>query len=159
MLQVGESFPDVQVIDDAGLPFRTSDLLGSWHLIYWYPKADTPGCTAQAQSLKAQIDSFDELGCQVIGVSFDPPQVNARFRLDYRLPFTLLSDVDQHLAAAVGALGAGAATPGRIAHLMDRDGIAVAAYDVSDPGFFAETVLDDLELLGDVTAEAHEHRD
>jgi len=122
MLQMGEPPPDVPLLDDAGLPFRSSDLLGSWFAMYWYPRADTPGCRAQAEapSLKARIKSFDELGCRILGFSFDPPEVNARFRFDYRFPLPLLTDEGHRLASAVGALSAGCNTPRRFALVVDR---------------------------------------
>ena len=132
-----------------GGDFTSDDVAGSWFLLYWYPKADTPGCTAQAQGLGDQIEAFDELGCRVLGASFDNPGDNAAFRTKYSLPFDLLSDSDGALARAVGAAEAETTHPRRIAHLVDPAGLVARSYDVEDPEFFAESVLDDLEALID----------
>lgn len=115
-------------------------------LLYWYPKADTPGCTAQAQGLRDQIEAFDELGCVVLGASFDTPAENRAFQQKYRLPFRLLSDVDRSAALLLGVVDTlDCSHPRRIAHLVDPGGVVVKRYEVEDPEFFAEGVLDDLE--------------
>lgn len=124
------------------------DLSGRWVLLYWYPKADTPGCTAQAESLRNQIESFDEFDCVVLGAPFDEPQENRAFAERYRLPFRLLSDLGRTTAIAYGAADDPSdGHPRRVAHLIGPDGRMVTRYDVNGPGFFAETVLDDLEGL------------
>lgn len=146
-LNTGDTYPSFDLVDHTGALFSSGDVAGSWFLLYWYPKADTPGCTAQAQGLRDQIEAFDELGCRVLGASFDVPAENAAFREKYSLPFTLLSDSDGPLARAVGAADIDTTHPRRIAHLVDPTGTVARAYDVEDPEFFAETVLDDLEDL------------
>lgn len=146
-LDVGSEYPRFDVVDHGGREFATGDVAGSWYLLYWYPKADTPGCTAQAQGLRDQIEAFDELGCRVLGASFDEPAENDAFRVKYSLPFPLLSDRDGTLARAVGAADEDTTHPRRIAHLVDPSGVVARAYDVEDPEFFAESVLDDLEDL------------
>ena len=125
----------------------TDALRGSWYLLYWYPKADTPGCTAQAIGLRDQQDAFDHHGCVILGASFDEATANAAFRERYSLTFRLLSDLDHSAAIAQGAADAATAHPRRIAHLVDPEGTVARNYDVEDPEFFAELVLDDLEQL------------
>jgi len=134
--------------DQDGEKVSSGDLLGAWYLLYWYPMADTPGCTVQAEGLAAQIEAFDELGCEVLGASFDSPEANRNFRSKYRLPFRLLSDLDKSVARSFGAVGDSAdAFASRIAHLVDPAGRVVRRYDVEVPEFFAELVLDDLEAV------------
>lgn len=146
MVDAGSSLPPFTLEDQEGRTVSTAEMTGRWVLLYWYPKADTPGCTAQAQGLRDQIEAFDELGCAVFGVSFDTPEANMAFRHKYRLPFRLLSDVEHTVALSFGVVDDLATEhPRRIAHLVDPEGLVVKCYDVEDPEFFAETVLDDLE--------------
>ena len=71
-------------------------------LVYFYPKADTPGCTAQACSLRDSIEDLKTLGVQVIGVSRDTPESQKKFQEKYQLPFTLIADKDGKVAEAFG---------------------------------------------------------
>ena len=121
-------------------------LTEGWLLFYWFPKADTPGCVAQAESIRDQWDAFTELGCTVYGASFDPPDTNRAFRNKYRLPFALLSDVDGTRAVELGAAEPAANHAQRIALLVDPTGAIVRRYDVGDPTRFADHVLDDREV-------------
>ncbi len=102
---------------------------------------------SRAEGLRDQYEAFEELGCQVYGASFDPPEVNAAFRARYELPFRLLTDQTHELAVQLGAATETASVPQRIAHLVDPSGIVVQRYEVDDPEFFAEHVLDDLEAI------------
>jgi peroxiredoxin Q/BCP len=147
MTSIGEPYPPFALPDHSGATVSSAELAGRWYLLYWYPKADTPGCTAQAQGLRDQIQAFDELGCRILGASFDEPADNEAFRQRYGLPFALLSDTDGGLARAVGAADEGSTHPRRVAHLVDPTGSTAKVYDVEDPEFFAEAVLDDLEDL------------
>jgi peroxiredoxin Q/BCP len=148
VVAAGESFPLFDLISEAGETVRVSELRGAWFLLYWYPKADTPGCTAQALGLNDQIEVFGELGCSVYGASFDDAPTNAAFRHKHRLQFPLLSDVDGSVAVLLGVVeSADADQPPRVAHLVDPDGVVAVRYEVDDPEFFAEHVLDDLERL------------
>jgi len=102
-LTVGDVAPDVISRDENDREVKLSDFYQDGiTLIYFYPKADTPGCTAQACSLR---DAFEELqgqGVRVIGVSTDKPGSQLRFKEKYKLPFTLLADYDRAVAKAFG---------------------------------------------------------
>ncbi len=78
MIEIGSPLPAFTLPDHAGTPTDSSILTGGWFLLFWYPRADTPGCTAQAEGLRDQIETFEELGCDVLGASFDPPDANGR---------------------------------------------------------------------------------
>ena len=144
-----DPYPAFDLVDQSGERTSSASVAGSWFLLYWYPKADTPVCTAQALGIRDQIEVFDELGCRVIGASFDSPASNRAFADKYQLSFRLLSDPDRALATPVGAAGGTDDSHAkRVAHLVRPDGTVAVAYDVDDPEFFAERVLDDLELLG-----------
>lgn len=146
MTQIGEQLPPFNLPNQDGKPVDSGDLRGTWFLMYWYPKADTPGCTAQAEGLRDQLETFTELGCVVLGASFDRPELNKVFRQKYRLNFGLLSDVDHAVAVDHGVVDDPTdAFPRRISHLVGPDGVVVRLYEVETPEFFAEAVLDDLE--------------
>ena len=105
-LEPGDTAPDFTLLDQHGEPFSLSKSLKArkvWHLIYFYPKADTPGCTQQACGLR---DIAGEVGDTVIvGISPDPPGRQAKFDQKYGLGFPLLADPDHAVAEAYGAWG------------------------------------------------------
>lgn len=150
MLSVGDALPTFDLPDQHGDRIRSGDLRGAWVLVYWYPKADTPGCTAQAQSLRDQHDAFDELGCRVLGASFDDVDDLEAFAAKESIGFSLVSDVDRAVGRSFGVAGGDglAEHASRTAFLFDADATLVRVYDVDDPSFFAEGVLDDLEAFG-----------
>ncbi|HEY5877167.1 MAG TPA: thioredoxin-dependent thiol peroxidase [Ilumatobacteraceae bacterium] len=100
MLAVGDPAPDVSLPDQHGAPFDPATLRGRRALVYFYPRADTPGCTTQACGLR---DVLGEVGdTAIIGISPDKPAALAKFDAKYGLGFTLLSDVDHAVAEAFG---------------------------------------------------------
>src|SRR5262252_1691284 len=102
MLKVGDRAPDIQLHTDTGEDFRLSEMKGKRVVLYFYPKADTPGCTVEACEFRDGIRSFVKKGTAVIGVSPDKPSAQAKFKEKYDLPFTLLADEDKAAAAAYG---------------------------------------------------------
>lgn len=102
-LAVGAAAPDVTAPDQDGTPVRFSDVYArGTTLVYFYPKADTPGCTAQACSLR---DSFADLqgeGLQILGVSADSSVAQKKFQEKYQLPFPLIADADGNVSKAFG---------------------------------------------------------
>lgn len=102
MLKVGDPAPDIQVHTDTGEDFRLSEMKGKRIVLYFYPKADTPGCTVEACEFRDDIGKFGKKGAAVIGVSPDKPTAQAKFKEKYDLPFTLLADQDKVAAEAYG---------------------------------------------------------
>lgn len=149
MVNEGIQAPRFSLLDHRGATSSTESLAGNWYLMYWYPKANTPGCTAQATGLRDQLEAFQDLGCRVLGASFDPVDDLVVFAAQHSLNFALLSDGDRSTGSAFGVAGPDrtAAHAERVAFLVDPDGIVRRRYDVEDPEFFAESVLDDLEKL------------
>ena len=147
-LEPGDPAPDFTLLDQNGEPFMLSESLErrkASHLIYFYPKADTPGCTQQACGLR---DVAGEVGDTVIvGVSPDPPQRQARFDQKYGLGFPLLSDKDHAVAEAYGVWGEksmyGRRYMGivRSAFLVDGEGTVVAAWPKVSPKDTAKNLL------------------
>lgn len=102
-LKVGDPAPDAASVDQDGKPVRLSGLYGSgWTLVYFYPKADTPGCTAEACSLRDAFADLTKKGVTVVGVSADKPVDQKAFRAKYHIPFTLLADSDKRVIQAFG---------------------------------------------------------
>jgi thioredoxin-dependent peroxiredoxin len=102
MLKEGDKAPDIELHTDTGEAFRLSDLKGKRVVLYFYPKADTPGCTVEACEFRDDITKFAKKGAAVVGVSPDKPTAQAKFKEKYDLPFTLLADEDKAAAHAFG---------------------------------------------------------
>lgn len=103
-LAVGAAAPQVTAPTETGAPLALGDVYAkqAYTLVYFYPKADTPGCTAQGCSLRDSYEDLLEKGVAVIGVSTDKPEAQAKFKAKYNLPFTLLADHDQKVVKAFG---------------------------------------------------------
>ncbi|MEA2465944.1 MAG: thioredoxin-dependent peroxiredoxin [Thermoleophilaceae bacterium] len=103
MATVGDPAPDFELEDQDGNPVKLSDLRGSPVVLYFYPKADTPGCTTQACGIRDRSGEYEQLGARVLGVSPDKPDKLRKFADKYDLPFTLLADTEHEIADAYGA--------------------------------------------------------
>jgi peroxiredoxin Q/BCP len=102
-LEVGAAAPAIEALDQDGNVVKFADVYAKgWTLVYFYPKADTPGCTKQACSLRDAYAKLTERGVQVLGVSTDDPQDQKAFQQKYRLPFTLIADTDKKVLDAFG---------------------------------------------------------
>jgi thioredoxin-dependent peroxiredoxin len=137
MLSPGDPAPDFELPADDGSTVRLADLLGKRVVVYFYPKDDTPGCTAQACSLRDAQADFDKVGATVLGVSPDSVESHAKFRDKYALGFRLLADQDHSMADAYGTWGEktryGKKSTGiiRSAFVIGEDGkIVLAKYNV-----------------------------
>ena len=102
MLKQGDAAPEIRLETSAGEPFRLSDLKGRRVILYFYPKADTPGCTVEACEFRDGIGEFERKRAVVVGISPDKSVAQAKFRTKYALPFTLLADPDKAAAQAYG---------------------------------------------------------
>lgn len=90
--ETAEKAPSFTLKNQDGETVRLADLKGSRTVLYFYPKADTPGCTTQACSIRDTFKDYEKAGLRVIGVSADPPEKLAAFKDKYKLPFELLAD-------------------------------------------------------------------
>jgi thioredoxin-dependent peroxiredoxin len=102
MIDAGGAAPDFTLDDQDGKPVSLADQRGHWTLVYFYPKADTPGCTAQACSARDHSADYEAANAVVLGVSPDPVKELRKFADKYGLPFTLLSDVGGNVAQEYG---------------------------------------------------------
>ena len=101
-LQVGDTAPDFTIPDQNGNPVTLSELRGKPVVLYFYPKADTPGCTTQACGVRDHRADYAGFGATVLGVSPDPVKPIAKFADKFDLGFTLLSDEDHSVAESYG---------------------------------------------------------
>jgi thioredoxin-dependent peroxiredoxin len=105
MIEEGKPAPDFALTSDTGETVRLSDFRGKPVVLYFYPKDDTPGCTAQACGMRDDYGSFAERGAVVLGVSPDDEASHVKFKEKYSLPFTLLADPDHQVADQYGVWG------------------------------------------------------
>jgi len=104
-LRQGDPAPGFELLDQRERPVRLTDFRGCKLLLYFYPKADTPGCTAQAGEVRDAREDLLGLGVDVLGISPDPPEAQREFDEKFSLGFPLLSDPDHAVAEAFGAWG------------------------------------------------------
>ena len=139
--------PDFEVMDQNGNKVRSADLLGKKTIIYFYPKDNTSGCTAQACNLRDNYASFVAMGYNVIGVSKDSVASHKKFADKYDLPFTLLSDTATELLQVFGAWGEkkmyGKTVMGtlRTTFVFDEDGILKEVIEKVDTKNHAAQIL------------------
>lgn len=153
LLPLKSKAPDFTLQDQDGNEHSLSDHLGSFVLIYFYPKDDTPGCTKEACMIRDTFPNFKKLEAKVFGISDDSVKSHKKFAEKYELPFTLLSDEGKEVIRAYGALGEksmfGKKFLGihRISYLIDKKGYIAKVYDNVKPETHAEEVLVDLKSL------------
>jgi peroxiredoxin Q/BCP len=123
-LKIGEKAPDFNLKDQFGKEFRLSDKLGKGPIvIYFYPKDNTTGCTAQACAFRDQYQDFKEAGAEVVGISSDHEEQHLGFMKNYSLPFILLSDEKGEVRKLFGVPKTLGFIPGRVTYVLDEMGI------------------------------------
>jgi thioredoxin-dependent peroxiredoxin len=122
-ISVGDQAPDFTLPSQSGEPVRLSDRLGEQVVVlYFYPRDNTPGCTAEACAFRDSHEVFSEAGAEVIGVSSDSADRHAAFAGRYDLPFTLLSDAGGRVRKSYGVPAVLGVLPGRVTYVIDRQG-------------------------------------
>lgn len=101
-LKEGDPAPAIQVQDDKGNDFELARLLGKNVVLYFYPKADTPGCTTESCEFRDSSQRFQKKDTVIVGVSPDKSAAQSKFKAKFDLPFTLLADTDHAVAEAYG---------------------------------------------------------
>ena len=104
-LEVGDVAPSFELSDQTATVHRLADYRGCWLVLYFYPKDDTPGCTAEACNLRDHYAGLTGQGFEVIGVSADNEKSHQKFISKYNLPFKLISDTGKKILKAYGAWG------------------------------------------------------
>jgi len=121
-LNLGDKAPTFTLPTGDGRSVSLADYQGRPVVVYFYPKDDTPGCTAEACAFRDQYEDFKQAGAEVIGISSDPPDAHARFAGKHRLPFVLLSDRDSAVRKAYGVPATLGLLPGRVTFVLDGAG-------------------------------------
>jgi peroxiredoxin Q/BCP len=129
-IKVGDRVPNFSLPSQTGTTVNVSDLIGKKSLvIYFYPKDDTPGCTAESCAFRDSYEVFTDAGAEVIGISADSPQSHQQFAQKYNLPFTLLSDSDNRVRKLFGVPSTLFVLPGRVTYIIDKEGIVRHIFD------------------------------
>jgi peroxiredoxin Q/BCP len=130
-IAVGDKCPIFKLKDQNNADFDIKTVLGKKVLvIYFYPKDDTPGCTAEACSFRDSYEDFKDLGCDVIGISSDSAEKHAKFAEKNRLSFTLLADTSKAVRKQFGVPGnLFGLIPGRVTYIIDKKGIVRHIYN------------------------------
>lgn len=139
--------PEFEVVDQDGRKITSKDLLGKKTIIYFYPKDNTSGCTAEACNLRDNYEALKARGYNVVGVSKDSAASHKKFKEKYELPFTLLADTSTEMLQAFGAWGEkkmyGKSVMGtlRRTFIFDEDGILTEIIEKVDTKNHAEQIL------------------
>lgn len=147
MIKIGDMMPQFEGVDQDGKVVKSQDLLGKKTIIYFYPKDNTSGCTAEACNLRDNYEAMVAKGYNVIGVSKDSAASHRKFAEKYQLPFTLLADTSTEMIQAFGAWGEkslyGRKYMGtlRQTFIFDENGILVEIIDKVDTKNHAAQIL------------------
>jgi peroxiredoxin Q/BCP len=157
MIEPGQTAPDFELPDQDGSPVRLSGLRGGLVVLYFYPKADTPGCTTQACGIRDHRADYDAIGATVLGVSPDPVKAVKKFYDKQSLGFTLLADSDHAVAEQYGVwveksmYGRTYMGNARATFLIDEEGVVRHVIPKASPKTHDDEVL---AALGDLRTAA-----
>lgn len=149
-LEIGDLAPEFELQDQDGKLHRLSMYKGNKIVIYFYPRDDTPGCTAEARGMKENFDKFRSAGMVVLGVSADSVDSHKRFAQKYALPFTLLSNESHDVIEKYGAwenkgfLSRMIPSTKRTTFVVDEHGKIMKIYPKVKPAEHAEEILRDV---------------
>jgi len=142
--------PDFSLNDSENTTHTLADYKGKWLVLYFYPKDETPGCTAEACSLRDARDTLAEMGAEIVGVSRDEPSSHEKFKAKHSLNFTLLTDPDAEAMNAYGAWGKkmfGKEGVLRKTFIINPQGYVVKVYGRVTPIGHGDAVIEDLAIL------------
>lgn len=151
MLEKGTSAPDFKLDDQDGNPVSLSDFKGKKILLWFYPKASTPGCTIEGQEFRDEFQKFQEKNTVILGMSADSVKSQKNFCEKQNFPFSLVSDPEKTTIRKYEAIGLkkmyGREYEGifRISYLIDENGLVLKTYGKVKPKEHAKEVLEDLD--------------
>lgn len=147
--EVGQPAPGFTLPDQEGTVKSLSDYQGQWVVLYFYPKDDTPGCTAEACNFRDDIMQLKALGAQVLGVSTDSAKSHAKFAAKYNLPYPLLADAEGKVADQYGAyMSLGPIKfAKRHSFIIDPQGKLAKVYRDVKPKRHSDRIIADLKQL------------
>ena len=148
-LNIGDKAPEVLGVNENGDTVRLSDFAGKKLVLYFYPKDNTPGCTAEACSLRDGMNELQDAGYVVLGVSKDSAKSHQNFKEKHNLPFSLIADTEHILSESLGTWGEkkmyGKTTIGMIrkTFIINEDGIIIDIINKVDTKNAASQILDE----------------
>lgn len=151
-IEEGQKAPEVAGKDQNGQDIALSNYRGKKVILYFYPKDDTPGCTAQACNLRDHHDELLAKGLTVIGVSADTEKKHQKFIEKYELPFPLIADTDKEIINAFGVWGEkkfmGRVYDGihRVTYIIDEEGTVIKRFDKVKTKAHVEEILEALNM-------------
>jgi len=128
-IKVGDTAPNFTLPAQNGSTISLQDFRGKNVVLYFYPKDDTPGCTAESCAFRDQYEVFKSAGAEVVGVSADSTESHQKFAAKYNLPFTLLTDKGDQVRKLYGAKAAFGLLPGRVTYVIDQQGVVQYVFD------------------------------
>lgn len=129
-IRVGNRAPDFSLPTQTGKIFRLSNYLGKKAVVlYFYPKDDSPGCTAESCAFRDSHAIFEELDAEIVGISADSAESHLQFAKKYDLPFILLSDTNDRVRKLYGVPSSFFILPGRVTYVIDKGGIIRRIFD------------------------------
>ena len=149
ILKIGDDAPSFTLPDSQGNQINSNDFKGKWIVLYFYPKDDTPGCTAEACHFRDDFKLLESLGAKVIGISIDDSFSHKKFAEKYNLPFPLLSDASGEVARRYGALNNFLVIKlaKRYTYLINPQGKIAKIYLSVDTSKHSQEIIDDLKVL------------
>jgi peroxiredoxin Q/BCP len=133
-LKAGDKAPNFSALDQAGNKHELADYEGKKLVVFFYPKASTPGCTAEACNLRDNWETFQAKGYEILGVSADAAKRQENFKSKYELPFPLLADEDKSVIEAFGVWG-----PKKFMG-KEYDGIHRTTFIINEQGLIEEVI-------------------
>lgn len=146
-LTTGDAAPDVEFNLTGGETARLSDYQGKWVVLYFYPKAHTPGCTKESCSLRDGYEEIRKRGAVVLGVSIDDLEKQESFKEKYELPFDLVADESKQTAIAFDVLAMGGLMAKRVTYVIDPEGRIAHVFNRVNVARHQEEVLAVLDGL------------
>ncbi len=151
LLEAGAIAPIFSAKDQEGKDVKLDEYLGRKVILYFYPKDDTPGCTAEACAFRDNLPKFQKIGVDVLGVSVDDERKHRKFADKFQLPFRLVADTDRKIVESYGVwglkkfMGREYMGTNRVTYLVDEQGVIEKVWPKVKPAEHAEEVLDYLQ--------------
>lgn len=147
LLPAGDPAPAFALPNQEGREISSDFLSGSWYLLYFYPKDETPGCTKEACTFRDRLGELSALGVRVLGVSFDSQESHRKFAERHELQFDLLSDPKGEVVARYHAKSFMPGFARRVSYLVDDEGVIRKVYPNVSPAQHAGEIIDDVKVF------------
>jgi peroxiredoxin Q/BCP len=147
LLQSGDQAPTFSLPNQDGATVESSSYAGKYVLMWWYPKADTPGWTIEGNGFRDRIQEFEDSNAVIIGLSFDSTSDNQAFKNKFEFPFDLLSDTEKTVSVSFGAAKSDQEKASRVSVLIGPDGKVAKSYATVNPAEHPGQVLNDIAKL------------